>query len=139
MTGWERLLTRQLPTRRVLLPLDPAGYQAAAAAGQPLDGLPVLAFEVSALPPAVWEDLVDQHPPTADQVSRGWAWDPATLRGPALALAVTLDGDDPLTADQWDGHIKAGRLSSGELDALFGTVVELNARAPQVSMGKDSG
>lgn len=136
MTGWERLHARQLPVERVVLPLDPPAYAAAVQDGQSPDALPVLAFEVRTLPPAAWEELVDQHPPTPEQQALDWGWDPRTLRIPALAAAVTLAGEAPLTAQQWAEHVDAGRLSSGELDLLLGEVVRLNARASRVSLGK---
>lgn len=149
---WDALRGRSLPVEEVVLPLEPVAHAAAVravleaqAAGDgarvesaraALDALPVLAFECATLPPADWENLIDQHPPTDEQAARGWAWDPKALRLPALAAAVTLKGHGQQSAERWGELYDAGSLSAGELDELFGTVVALNSRAQRVSLGK---
>jgi hypothetical protein len=122
--SWQRLRGRALPVECVVFPAAPTDPDAG-----------VLTFRVAALPPAVWEELVDAHPRRDDQPAE-WVWDPRSLRPHALAAAVTLDGQS-ITAEEWEELAREARLSSGELDELFGVALQLNTRAHRLSLGKD--
>lgn len=150
---WAALQGRRLPVERVTFPLDRAAHEAAARAVQQaaargdvgavesaraaLEALPVLAFEVRTLLPGDWEALVDAHPATAEQQAQGYAWDVKALRFPALAATVTLAGEPPITVEKWRQVYETGGLGPAEIETLYGTVLQLNARATQVSLGKD--
>lgn len=124
MTLRDRLRARQLPTQVVVLP---------GAAGEPDE--PVT---LRALPAQEWEALVGLHPPPPDEAAKGAAWDVATFRPALLAESVVCpDGEDPLTAQDWRELISSGRMTAGEVNALFNTACLINDRAPGATTGKD--
>lgn len=86
-----------------------------------------------------WELLVASHPPTDDQAGKGWLWNVKTFR-PALlaACVVTPEGEEPLGERGWVEAAEEGQLTQGELELLFVTAVNLNARQPTVAVGKGS-
>ncbi len=91
------------------------------------------------LPVEDWEALVAQHPPTAEQGKQGWQWNVGTFRPVLLAACVIApDGEGALTEMDWRQAAIEGQLTAGELDLLFATAVNLNARQPDVSVGKGS-
>lgn len=162
MTLRDRLRARQLPTRTVPLTGDRAAYEAAEReldeafaalaneqargsfdldverarvdlARSALDELPVERIVLRALPPSDWEALIAAHPAPADQP--GAMWNVYTLRPELLAASVVLpEGEE---SPDWDEMYRGGHLTAAELGSLFNAAVELNARAPQVSTGKD--
>jgi hypothetical protein len=164
----DQLRGRSLPTETVRLPLDPAAWTRCeralmtatwaldearatggrdtaslrakvAAAQTALGEVPVLEVTVRTLPPPEWEALVELHPATEDQQSQGMRWNPATFRPAVLAACVVpTDGEDPLSADEWDHIAKAGQLATGEYNALVNAAVELNLRTPASAVGNAS-
>jgi hypothetical protein len=88
------------------------------------------ALIITALPPRDLERLLADHPP-ADAGSNV-QFDAQTFI-PAV-LAACIDGDE--TADDWAEYIKAGSLTTGELNALFSAVWELNYRIPDTNIKK---
>jgi hypothetical protein len=163
MSFRDQLRGRSLPTEVVRLPLDPSAWsraervlgeaqwaldEARGAGGRDtaplraklgdaqaaLDGLPCLEVTLRTLPPPEWEALVELHPATEEQP--GMQWNAATFR-PALlaACAVTPDGEDPLTAEDWGQVVKDGRLTTGEYVALCNAAITLNLRAPASAVG----
>jgi hypothetical protein len=159
----DRLRARQLPTVTVVLAGDRSAYAAAEreldsanralldeqargsydlaaerarveVAQSALDELPVEKVVLRALPPSDWEALVEAHPPPKDRVAE-LAWNPSTFRAALLSASVVLpDGEEP---PDWEELTRGGHLTAGELNALFEAAVSINARAPQVSTGKD--
>lgn len=162
----DRLRARQLPTETVRLPLDPAAYARAereldaatwaleeararasvdvaelrarvASAREVFDACEVETVTVRALPPAEWEALLDEHPPTDEQRAAGAQWNLHSFRPALLAASVVpADGDEPSGLDEWEQFAKDGTLAAGELNALFNTAVSLNLRAPSSAVGK---
>lgn len=164
----EQLRGRSLPTEVVRIPTDPGEYarldralatarwalDEARASGRPdtaglrarvggaqaeLDACPVIEVTLRTLPPPEWEALVDLYPATEDQQARGMQWNATTFR-PALlaACVVTPEGDEPLTADDWERVVKDGELAAGEYNTLCNAAVQLNLRAPVSAVGKES-
>lgn len=89
---------------------------------------------IKALPAQDMEELVNNHPPTAEQVAE----DPnagfnRTTFFPAL-LAACVEGTE--TAEDWQELLTSGELVIGEVNALIGTAMSLNDRSPSVSLGK---
>lgn len=85
-------------------------------------------FELHAIEPDEYEDLICEHPPTPEQIAEAGAdpsqrpeWNEATFY-PAL-LARCVDGD--MTADDW-AEFLAKRLSRGERRQLEYTLVAIN-------------
>lgn len=159
----EQFRGRRLPTQVVTLPRDPDQHERAAralagarwaleearargaadtaqeradvdAAQAALDAVEVLAVPLTALPPDEWEDLVDAHPPTAEDLAKGYQWDPRALRPHLLARAVVVPPGVP--APDWEALAKAGEITAGELSALFDTAVMLNLRGLSAAVGK---
>lgn len=97
-----------------------------------LDAEHIVEVHLSAIPPPVWEDLVAQCPPNAEDLARGYQWDVATLRPRLLTLAVT-DDDPP----DWDKLAKEGEITAGELSAIFDAAVMLNMRGLSIAVGKE--
>lgn len=122
MSRRDRLRARQLP--RVTVALGGAG------------GEPEL-IELRALPADEFQVLMDEHPPTADQAAAGDTWDETSFRPALLAASeVPLDGEDPLTAEEWADLLTA-RMPLGERVHLWDTVLGLNDRTPAADLGKD--
>lgn len=150
----------KLPTAEARIPADPAAYtrieqgvailEAAAAAAvedgpEPaataqaqlkqgraeLAAQPALLFTFRCLPAKQWEELVDAHPPTDEQRRQGWQWDITTFRPAVLAACHIPDRDeDGLDVRGWVEIAEEGQLRPGELEHLFATAVQLNARQP---------
>jgi hypothetical protein len=161
-----RLQGRKPPTQVVPLPIDPVAYAECARelseatweleqarargvvdtaalrarvlrAQDAQNALDVERVTLRALPAADWEALVDAHPPTEQQADGGAAWNPTTFRPALLALSIVPEnGDEPVSADDWEQLAKSGEISAGELTALFTAAVELNLRAPSMAVGK---
>jgi hypothetical protein len=120
----DRLKARSLPTEVVTLP--PAG-----------EGDDPERVTLTALLPKVWEDLVLAHPPTPEEQEGGAWWHVETFRPAVLeACVVTPEGEDPLTAADWQELATGGHLAAGELVLLFNVAVRLNDRSPLMSVGK---
>jgi hypothetical protein len=91
------------------------------------------------LPPPEWEALVELHSATQEQQEQGHRWNPTTFRPAVLAACVVPeDGEQPLTADDWEQIVKDGQLAAGEYNALFTAAVNLNLRAPASAVGNGS-
>lgn len=158
---WDVLQGRQLPTAQVPIPRDPAAHAAAEgeveaatrelqvarsrgvedmapyvaaveAAQQALDSQVAIVFTARCIPPGEWEELAAAHPPTAEQRKQGWQWNVSTFRAALLEVAV----EPAMSEHQWHAVAETGKVGLGELDLLFGTVVQLNNRQPQVNTGK---
>lgn len=159
----DRIRGRTLPTQTVSLPVDPEGHaqvardlaaavwvlEEARARGAVdtaaqrarvdqlqagLDTAEVVEVHLTALAPAVWEELVDAHPPTDVDAARGHQWDVRTFRPALLAAAVVVpEGDE---VPDWDLMAKDGALTAGELTGLFEAAVMLNVRGLAVAVGK---
>jgi hypothetical protein len=158
----DALRGRQLPTTTTRIPRDPVAYSALVeelsaalravnaagratpdstqrveAAQAAIDDAPAVEVTIRAIPPDVWEQLVDQHPPTDEQRAAGEEWNKASMRAPLLAVTVVPpEGQDPITADQWDAMVKAGNIGAGELDVLYLTAVTINRRVLRMAPGK---
>lgn len=120
---------------------DTAGLRARVADAQAaLDACPVVEVTLRTLPPPEWEALVELHPATEEQQGRGMQWNPATFRPALLAACVVPPEDEPepLTAEYWEGVVKAGELAAGEYNVLCNAAVQLNLRAPLSAVGKGS-
>lgn len=125
MTRLERLRKRQLPCEVVTLP--PA-----------VEGDEPERFELQALLPEQWDDLVLAHPPTEAQREQGAGLNVVTFRPALLAASViTPPGEEPLTVKDWEELLVGGFLSAGEANALYNTAYLLNDRSPLVTVGKD--
>ncbi len=165
---WLRARAADLPTEQVPLPASPSAWaiiekaialhedrlRAAAdhgpsevAAAQArlaqaradLAAQPVKTFTVRCVPPAQWDALIDQHPPSEEQRAQGWQWHVATFRPAVLDACVVPDeGEDPIGVRGWVEVAEEGEMTPGELELLFATAVQLNARQPRVSVGKGS-
>lgn len=119
----ERLRARQLPTESVRLP-DPGGG-------------PDEVFELRAIPPDEWEELLSEHPPTEEQAEKGETYNPTTFRPALLERCVlTPDGEEPLTAEDWADLSASRNLAPGEFIRLYNTAYALNDRSPLVVVGK---
>lgn len=160
---WDVLQGRTLPTQDVPIPRDPTAHAAAEravevatrnlqvahssgavgdelapyvaaveAARQALDGLPAIVFTARCIPPKDWEELAAAHPPSPEERKDGWQWHVESFRPALLEVAVT----PRLSAQQWQAVAETGKVGLGELNLLFGSVVQLNSREPQVSTGK---
>jgi hypothetical protein len=122
----DRLRARQLPTSVVVL---------AGTAGEPDETITQRALTASE-----WEALVGLHPPATADAARGAAWDVATFRPALLAASVVSpEGEEPLSEQDWAELIATARMTAGEVNALFNGACLLNDRAPDVTVGKDSG
>lgn len=95
-----------------------------------LDAVETIDVALTALPPDVWEGLVAQHPPTPEDLARGYQWDARTFRPALLALSVVGEVVD------WELRAKEGRITAGELQALFDAAVMLNMRGLSAAVGK---
>lgn len=153
--------SRKLPTQVVRLPVDADEYQRIArelAAAEwtldearsrgavdtaaqradverlraELDAAPAVEVKLTAIPPAEWEGLVAAHPPTPAELARGAQWDVPTFRPALLAVSVVTDGPVP----DWERLAKEGRMTAGELQALFDSAVMLNVRGLSAAVGK---
>lgn len=165
-TTREWLRARRLPTADTPLPADPVAYAAAeryleacartlelaqvrqvddlqpyrdavSAAQAALIAQPVKVFVLRCLAPEMWDELVTANPPTAEQRTLGWQWNVAEFRPAVLAACVVPpEGEESLGVRGWVEVAEEGQLAPGELDLLFINAVNLNARQPQVSVGK---
>jgi hypothetical protein len=107
-----------------------------AAAQQELDGQQCMELTLRTLPPPEWEALVELHSATQEQQEQGHRWNPTTFRPAVLAACVVPeDGEQPLTAEEWEQIVKDGQLAAGEYNALFTAAVNLNLRAPASAVG----
>jgi hypothetical protein len=71
--------------------------------------------------------------------TQGQRWNPTTFRPAVLAACVvTADGEDPMSADDWEQAAKLGEIGVGEYNALFSAAVNLNLRAPASAVGNGS-
>jgi hypothetical protein len=162
----EQLRGRSLATEVVLLPREPARYtqceralaaaqwalDEARATGVPdtaglrarvadaqaaLDAQPCIEVTLRPLPPPEWEALVELHAANEEQQARGMQWNPTTFR-PALlaACVVPPEGEDALSAEEWEQLVKDGQLATGEYNALCNAAVQVNLRAPASAVGK---
>jgi hypothetical protein len=164
----DQLRGRSQPTEVIRLPLDPSAWtrverelaalrwqleEARSQGGRDttalrarvedaqarLDGLPCMEVTLRALPPPEWEALVELHPATEEQQTQGQRWNPTTFRPAVLAACVvTADGEDPMSADDWEQAAKLGEIGVGEYNALFSAAVNLNLRAPASAVGNGS-
>lgn len=91
-------------------------------------------IELVAIPPADWEALVGEHPPTEERRKQGAWCDPATFLPAALAACVK---DDELTEEDWVDYTRRGSMTPGEVIDLYDDVVALHDRSPQLILGKD--
>lgn len=74
-----------------------------------------------ALPPAAYERLIAEHPPSDEQRAKGEIWDPTTFR-PAL-LAACADGD--MTVSDWTSFLDE-RCSAAERQGLYVAALTVN-------------
>lgn len=89
---------------------------------------------VRALPASDMELLIESHPPTAKQLEA----DPRVTFNrltfyPALLAACV---ETPETEQDWEEIIGSGEMVLGEINTLVNVAMELNDRAPSVSLGK---
>lgn len=92
----------------------------------PVEGADPDVVTVRALPADVWDLLVRDHPPTAEQAADGWQWNIATFRPALLAACVVSPADEgePLTEAEWAALLL--RFPVGDRDRLYGTAFEVN-------------
>jgi hypothetical protein len=82
---------------------------------------------------------VELHPATDEQQGQGQRWNATTFRPAVLAACVvTPDGEDPMSADDWEQAAKLGEIGVGEYNALFNAAINLNLRAPASAVGNGS-
>lgn len=74
-----------------------------------------------ALPPAAYERLIAEHPPSDEQRATGEIWDPATFR--AALLAACADGD--MTVQDWADFLD-DHCSAGERQGLYVAALAVN-------------
>lgn len=160
----ELFARRQLPRQTVPLPRDPQEFArldrehsaavwalaaarsgmavdtvaeraAVAAAEAALQACPVLQVTLSALPPDEFDALVDEHPPTAEELARGHQWHRDTFQPALLARSVVQpEGHPPL---DFAAMKKAGQVNAGEITDLFEVAVMLNVRRLSAAVGKE--
>lgn len=95
-------------------------------------------FHFRSLPPAVYESLQHQHPPTEDQEQENLAYNPDTYV-PALIAACSVR---PLTAEQVAALIEPDEdgntaFNDGDINAMFNACKRINER-PRLMLGKGS-
>lgn len=85
-------------------------------------------FELRAIEPDDYEDLICEHPPTPEQIAKAGQdpsqrpeWNDATFYPALLARCV----DDDMTAEDWAAFLKK-RLSRGERRQFEYTLVAIN-------------
>lgn len=85
-------------------------------------------FEIAALEPDEYEDLIAEHPPTREQIEKAGndpsempEWNADTFYPALLAACV----DDDMTAEDWAAFLKK-RLSRGERRQLEYALVAIN-------------
>lgn len=83
-----------------------------------------------ALPPARFERLLAEHPPTEEQRKEERLWNRDTLALP-LILACVERGD--LSEQEWT-ELLTEQCSQGERDHMFAVALVVNTRAPDVSL-----
>lgn len=88
-------------------------------------------LELSALPPADMEALLEAHPPTPDQPGNTM-FNQATFV-PAL-IAACVDSD--MGEDDWAEFVAKGPITRGEVLALFNACWDLNHRTPDINLKK---
>lgn len=94
-------------------------------------------LELRALPADEFEQLMAEHPPTAEQREAGTPWNEATFRPALMSRSeVPLDGEEPLSWEDWAQLLSV--LPFGEVRELYDTALALNDRAPAAELGKDS-
>lgn len=168
MSKRDRLLARRLPPSRVQLRVDfsPEADRAyellgdaeravhfAEAAGSGVDvarsqlaaareavGEYAEVLTISTLPADQYEQLLVEHPPTAEQRTTGAAWNTTTFVPALLAACVDVDEDDPMTAEDWAAFSSTpNQAAAGELTALFNACLTANYRTLDEHVGKGSG
>lgn len=114
MAWWDDLESRTLPERGIPLRV----------------GSGTTMITIRALPDDEWRELCAQHPATGEGALPGQV-DTQTLRDPLIAASVVApEGSPPRSAAWWTQQVKAGAMTSGEVDALFDAVWALNRDAP---------
>lgn len=87
-------------------------------------------IRLTALEPEAYEALVDEHPPTPEQVAVQEPWNIGTFR-PALLAACATVGGARKTPAAWAKFL-AGHVSTGERQGLWTAVLGVNASARAV-------
>lgn len=82
------------------------------------------------------ETLLAAHPPTEEQrdKNRRVMFNPRTF--PPAFLAVSVETDPVITAEEWAVFTTSGAMTTGEVQDLFNTAWNLNHRAPDPDVGK---
>lgn len=115
-----RLLEREVPRRTVDVPMA--------------DGT-TITFVFQSLGRALYDALVNEHPPVDDDTSR-WIWDPETF--PAALISACLV-EPKLTVDEVTQLRRSPAWTSAEFDALFTAAHAVNTENRLTSLGKGSG
>jgi|SRR5690606_586446 len=92
------------------------------------------------LPPAVYDELIGDHPPTDEQRAQGYQWNPDTF-GPALLAACVgreLPPEERMSEDDWREFARSGAAGHGEYVVLVNTALAVNDRTVSVHVGKGS-
>jgi len=94
---------------------------------------------VSALPPAVYDELIGEHPPTDEQRTRNYQWDPQTFAPALLAACIgqELPDEERMSEKDWtDWASISSATVNGEFVTLVNTCLAVNDRAINVNVGK---
>jgi hypothetical protein len=94
---------------------------------------------VSALPPSVYDELIGEHPPTDEQRTRNYQWNPETFAPALLAACIgqELPDEERMSEKDWIDWASLGAASvNGEFVTLVNTCLAVNDRAINVNVGK---
>jgi len=94
---------------------------------------------VSPIPPADYEALIGEHPPTEQQQALNYRWDPDGFIPALLAACIgqELPPEDRMSEKDWlDWTTTAAVGAAGEVMALFAACLRVNDRSLDVHVGK---
>ena len=94
---------------------------------------------VSPVPPAEYEALIGEHPPTESQQALNYRWNPDSFIPALLAVCIGQDlpPEDRMSEKDWlDWTTTAAAGAAGEVMTLFATCLRVNDRSLDVHVGK---
>lgn len=96
-------------------------------------------LHISALPPAVYDELIGEHPPTDEQRAKNYQWNPETFAPALLAACIGQDlpDEERMSEKDWiDWTTLTAAAQNGEFVMLVNTCLEVNQRTIDVHVGK---